>query len=286
MIKSIEINANPVTKWEKYHKSLYPKRVGRGADFYDLDRENSADEGFGRLRFKIRGTRPDLEEFFEYGLGRDVRVFNKKGQLDYEGYIHSMTLNTSYHMLRKSLQYIFNKVWARFDDSGGVEDTKRSTVFEDLDSQAQFGIIEKVMGGGQQADLSAMDTAVQNRLILFAWPMVDPDLDAGSGDPYIQIACTGYINTLGWRVYNQTENEGNENISVVVQDVIDECGQFIASSTVQSNVLQIPQEYDVDRFAKDIVASLAAMGDSSGNRWLARMVKDRHFTFGAAARVK
>jgi len=286
MIKSIEINANTVTAWEKYHKSLYPQRIGRGADFYDLDRENSADEGFGRLRFKMPGHRPELEKFFEYALGRDIKVFNSKGDVDYEGYIHSMTMNTGIHMLRKSMQHIFNKVWARFDASEGIDPTQRSTVFEDAASQARFGVIEKVMGGGQQADLSAMDTAVRNRLTLFAWPMVDPDLDAGSGDPYIQLTCSGYLNTLGWRTYNQTGDTGDTDLSVVAAAVVAACGDFIATSSISTNVIQVPQEYDVDRFAHDILISLAAMGDSAGNRWLARMRKDRNFYLGPAARVR
>jgi hypothetical protein len=283
-IASIEINANPVTAWEIYHKTLYPGRISFGANFYDYDRIKEADGGYGRLRFKMPGTKPELEQFFELGLGRDVQVFNDRGEYDYHGFIHTITLNTGVHHLRKSLAHVFNKVWGRYDDTGGVADTKRSTVYSNTNSQSRFGIIEKVIGGGQQSGLAAMDLATQNKLDWFAWPMIDPDLHAGSGDPYIEVVCAGYQHTMKWRMYNQTATTGNANINTVATAVMANC-QFISSYEIATNVIQVPQEYDVDRNCYDILMSLAAMGDAAGNRWLARVEAGRKFTLGAAARM-
>jgi len=285
-LRSIEISQNPVTKWEIYHRSLYPKAVGRSSDFFDLDRTKDAEGGYGRLRFKFYGTRPELESFFEFGLGRDIKVYNQRGLGDYHGFIFSLVLNTGVHTLRKSMQHIFNKVWARYDATGGVNPTQRSTVYQNAASQARFGVIEKVIGGGQQSGAAAINQAVQNKLSWYAWPMIDIDYDAGRGEPYIEIIADGYQHTLGWRTYNQTAAGGDANLSVVAAAVITACGQFIASSAITTNTIQVPREFDTDRNAKDILESLAGMGNDSGNRCLSRVEQDRHYTLAPITNVR
>lgn len=284
-IKSIEISQNPVTAWETYHRSLYPKDIGQSAEFFGLDRGRVADWSFGRLRFNMAGSRPELEEFFEYALGRDVKVHNDRNGVDYEGFILSLDLNTGVHKLKKSLHHIFNRAWARYDATGGVDQTQRSTVLNDTSSQDRFGIIERIVGGGQQSGLVAIDQGVKNKLEWFTWPKVNPDFGAGSGDPNIQIVAVGYGHTLKWRVYNQTVLVGDANLSVVASAVITACGDFIASSDIDLNLLQVPQEYDTDRIAYDVMDGLSAMGDLSGNRWLNRLEVGRAHKMGPTART-
>lgn len=279
-IKSIEISQNPVTTWETFHYSFYPKHKGSSADFFDFDRARKAEEGYGRIRFKFYESRSVLESFFEFGLGRDIKVYNHKGTIDYEGFILSMRLNTGVHILKKSMQNIANKLWARYDATGGVSATQRSTVYSDTDSQTRFGTIEKVIGGGQQASATPMNQAVQNKLALISWPMIDIEYDAGKGQPYIEIIGIGYYHTLNWKTYNQTGLVGDTDLSVVVADVISNCGDFIASSSITTNTLQVPREYDVDSFAGDVLVNLAAMGDASGNRGLSRVVENRKYISG------
>jgi len=284
-ITSIEISHNPVTAWENYHRTLYPAGIGRSADFSGLDREKLADGGFGRLRFTMPGNRAELEEFFEYALGRDVKVYNDQGRIDYEGFIFALDLNTGVHQLRKSLQHIFNRAWARYDATGGVASTQRSTTLNVEESQNRFGIIERVVGGGQQSGLIAINQAVQNKINWYAWPMVDPDLWAGRGDPDIQIVAVGYGHTLKWQVYNQVDVAGDTDLSTVAIDVIDKRGQFIASRKITVNQIQVPREYDTDRNALDVLENLAAMGDTAGNRWLSRVEVGRIYTMGPIART-
>ncbi|TET82455.1 MAG: hypothetical protein E3J37_07245 [Anaerolineales bacterium] len=285
-IESIVISQNPVTAWEIYSRNLYPKAVGRPSDFFQLDRTKVADGGYGRLRFKFRGTRPELESFFEYGLGRDIKIYNQKGLVDYHGFVFSLILNTGVHILRKSMQHIFNKVWARFDATGGVDPTQRSTVYQNTASQTRFGIIEHVIGGGQQSAAAAINQAVQNKLSWYAWPMIDMDYDAGRGDPYIEIIADGYQRTLAWRTYNQTAAGGDDNLSTIAAAIITACGQFVASTDITTNTIQVPKEYDNDRKAKDVLESLAGMGDASGNRWLSRVEADRIYSLGPITNVR
>ncbi len=285
-LESIEIANNPVTAWETYHKSLYPKGVGRSAGFLSLDRERVADGNCGRLRFMMPGSKPELQSFFEYGLGRDVKVYNDRGEIDYQGFVFDMTLNTGIHMLKKSMQHIYNEVWARYDATGGVNPTQRSTVLSDAESQARFGVIEKVLQGGQQSGLFAINRASETRLTWFAWPMINPDFGAGRGDPHIEITAVGYQHTLNWRTYNQTALVGDADLSVVAAAVLTACGDFIASTSIITNVMQVPREYDTDQNAFDILKSLAAMGDSAGQRWLSRVEIGRIYSLGPTARIK
>lgn len=286
-IASIEINANPVTAWENYHRTLYPRLVGSSDGFFDYDRGKEAEGGYGRCRFKFPGGRPELEEFFELGLGRDIKVFNDRGGYDYCGMILAMRMNTEFHIVRKSLQHVFNSAWARYDATEGASPTQRSNVWNNLESQARFGEIQRVIGGGQQSDLSSIDQAVQNRLDWFAWPMIDPDFDAGVPGAYIEVIAAGWQYTLAWMAYNQIVETGDANLSTVAIDVLTctpDVTPFIASYDIKTNVIQVPREYDVDRTPLDVLVSLAGMGDSAGNRNLLRVEAERHLTLGPAAR--
>lgn len=285
-IKSIEISQNPVTTWEAYHRSLYPAAIGRSADFFDLSVAKIAEGGYGRTRFKFRGTRSELESFFEYGLGRDIKIYNKRGLVDYHGFILRLGLNTGVHILKKSMQHIFNKVWARYDASGGVNPTQRSTVYQNAASQTRFGIIEHVIGGGQQSAAAAINQAVQNKLSWYAWPRIDVDYGVGRDDPYIEIIPVGYHHTLSWQRYNQIAAAGDDDLSAVAAAVITACGQFIASTDITANTIQVPKEYNTDRTAGDVLESLAGMGDSSGDRCLSRVEVDRHYTLGPITNVR
>lgn len=285
-IKSIEISHNPVTAWESYHRNLYPEGTGRVADFFGLDREKIADGEFGRLRFTMRESKSALQSFFEYGLGRDIKVHNDRGEIDYQGFVFSLRLNTGIHVLSKSLQHVYNKIWARYDATGGVSDTQRSTVLNDTASQNRFGVIERIVGGGQQSGLYAIDRAVETKLIWLAWPMINPDFGTGGGDPHIEITAVGYQHTLKWRVYNQTALTGDADLSVVATAVVVACGDFIAGTNIATNIMQVPREYDTDRTAFDVLDNLAAMGDSAGQRGLSRVEIGRVYSLGPTARIK
>ena len=285
-LKSIEISHNPVTAWETYHRNLYPAGIGRSADFSGLDREKIADGGYGRLRFTMPESKSVLQSFFEYGLGRDIKIHNERGEVDYHGFIFTLRLNTGINILSKSLSHVYNRIWARYDATGGVADTQRSTLLDDAVSQARFGIIERIVGGGQQSGLFAIDRAVGTKLTWLAWPAINPDFGAGRGDPHIEITAVGYQHTLKWRVYNQTALAGDTDLSIVAAAVLAACGDFIGSTNIATNVIQVPREYDTDRFAFDILNNLAAMGDSAGQRWLSRVEIGRIYSLGPTARVK
>ncbi|GAF79307.1 unnamed protein product, partial [marine sediment metagenome] len=67
--------------------------------------------------------------------------------------------------------------------------------------------------------------------------------------------------------------------------VVAAVGDFIASSTIETNTTQVARKYDSDRRADSIIESIAEVGDSSYHRWIAGIEADRHFYYRETAKA-
>lgn len=117
--------------------------------------------------------------------------------------------------------------------------------------------------------------------------IVEMEIALGEGQlASISILCYGYFRTLYWRTYNQTALTTDTNLSSIIQAVLTACGQFIASSSIETNVTQVNQQYDSDRQAGDVVASLAGLGDMAYNRYAIGVYEDRKCIYERAPRAR
>jgi len=279
---SIVVSYNPVTAWERYSRTFGPD------EFSNFHPEKRADGGYHRCKFRVTGNSVMLSELLIRGLGRHVSVYGQKEGKNWEGFIYEMALNTGGAEIRISLRDMANKVWVRYRITG-TTDTVRSTVQEDLVSQARFGIKEFVLTGGELETAAVADQVAQSYVDLHSLPKPSATrISVGGGqkaimEPFIEIEARGYMETLNWRTYNQTDNTGNQGVSAEVGDIITGVGQFVASTSIESNATLVTKVFDQDRFAGDILRDLARLGDGSYRRYITYMTNDRVFVFASAA---
>lgn len=274
---SIVIRQNPVAGWERFNRPLY---FGRG-DFADYQDDDRAMGGFWSCSFKYYATPNELYDMFDRGLTREIVAYGYGSRVLHEGFINKMILNVPPDRLTTSIESVFNKMHMRSDyDADNV--TERSTTLENTDSQDQFGVKQRVMGGGQLNSLTVADQAVQSLLDTRGWPSVAIDRGRAGGDTYLEIFGRGWIETLNWTLYNQTALSGTQGLSAQFVAVFTDA-EYIASIEYETNSTLVTKIYDADLKRWSIGVNLAKLGDSNNDRWIAYMIEGRKLHLKEAA---
>ncbi len=280
LTESIVVKHNPVMIWETFEHTFHSgdwKSKSLRAAKRDMG-------GYRSAGWEIPLTdRARAIDWLHNGVGRDVGMFTPDGRMYWEGFINEITLNTGTIQITMSLRGMANKVWGRRSPVGGGAVT-RSTVQNHTASQGRFGIKEEILNCGEMSASPAANLA-QKYLDLHYWPTLSK-FGWSRGSPSLKFSCRGYWHTLGWRVYTQTDDAGEANVSAVVQAVVDGIGEFVASSVVETNTTQAARKFDSDRRADEILENYAGMGDSLYQRWIAGIGAGREFYYKVAARGK
>ncbi len=243
--------------------------------------------GYWRAAFTILPSTlglPYIQEYFENGLGRDVQVFSPDGTKAWEGYISRMIFTLPGVRSTLDITQMGNRVWVRYlTAEGGL--IKRTTKQNDTDGQGRFGVKEKVLQGAIiNADTNA-DQAAIAYLNEYSEPRPGDDITisggggGAGGEVSLRIFCRGYFDTLNWRTYNQEATTGNQDADAQIQDIVDAVGQFVDSTDLTANTIQVTQEYDNDDLAGDSIFGITRMGDASNNRYIAGMYDDRELIY-------
>lgn len=277
LTESIVVKHNPVMSWETFERTFHqpdwtPKSVKSARR--DMG-------GYWSAGWEIPLTsRVTAIDWLHNGVGRDVGMFTFGGRTFWEGFINEITLNTGTIQITMSLRAMANRVWGRRSPVGGGA-VARSTVQNHTASQGRFGIKEEILNCGEMSATPAANLA-QKYLDLHYWPTLGK-FGWSRGKPSIKFSCLGYWHTLGWRTYTQTDDAGEANISTVVAAVIAACGEFVSTSTVETNTTQVARKFDSDRRAGEIIENYAGVGDSIYHRWIAGFDSNRHFYYKMAA---
>lgn len=278
MIDTIEITQNPVTATEPFLVELQ----GQGNDYDITDLTKRKMGGFYSAQFSIlRPSRLQALEWLHTGVGRNVRMFNEHADLGWEGMIRAVSLSTGRVQATNSLEEMWNKIFVRYQDlTTGTN--ARSTAYEHLGSQAAFGIKERAMNGGEIVAALA-DQYAQLYLKYHYWPTASLDrIDLSAAlqsEIDLVVKCDGYWKTLEWQYYNQTVTDTEVSASILVSDIITACGQFVKSTSIQTNATPHTDYYDADRRPREIIESVCEMGDSDFRPWVYGFRADREFYF-------
>lgn len=277
---SIVIENNPVNILESFHQEL-------NQDEFNIQSVITRDVGgFWSAKFSILNPRKNYAlQMLSNGPGRSVKFFNDKSLPVWEGFISKVVVSTGAASAFNDIRSVANEVWVRYRDftTGALT---RSTVATHANSQAKYGQKDWVLSGGQLRGIVA-DQKAENYLDLNYW--ATPQLDsfeiggAGTGRIDLQIQCLGWWHTLDWRVYNQTILVVEANAATVVEAIVTDIGDFISSTAIESNATPVAQEYDADRRGGGIIKSIADLGDSSGNIFIAGVGLNREFYYRRAA---
>ena len=166
----------------------------------------SAMGGYDNAAITINDNQPNIEDWIQYGLGRHIEVSNPDLLTIFEGFVNKITasLGTLQFTIGPLLD-IGNKIAVSYTPIDTSVDppatgTETLTAFtDDTDSQALYGIIEKIIPGNSAKNASDAADILAKFLNDPAGPYPATSRDSnlqGGGGPSVQLEILGYWHWL------------------------------------------------------------------------------------------
>lgn len=266
--------------------------------------------GFWQLSFQIQGSQGEIEDWIDDGLGRDVTLHGPALDVIWEGFVSQVSGNIGSLSITRGplLDTVANRVYVEYavDESEPLDSGVVAPIFdppvpifrppappppalpanwyEDTDSQAKYGIIERVLTAGELTVTNAEEMA-QTALEKWKEPQTDEkDNLESSASPSVTVTCLGYVHWL--KAFTYTSAVGTTaNASAMVQNFLGADPNSIFSTdyaNVNANTSQVMDSYPDQAPAWDALKGVVSIGDSSYNRWLFGIGKDRKAYYSAA----
>lgn len=252
--------------------------------------------GFGDAKIDIRVDQEQIDDWIENGIGRHIVCRGHLNQIIYEGFVQEIDI--SYGGLSVKVGPLFDVgnrvtvVYTPILDIGTDPPTKGTStetpIAEDTDSQERFGIIEKILSGGELLDDGTTDAAEELRdlyLQEFKYPFTDNTVTIGAGgaQPTVSLTCNGYDKWLDAYAYNYpsilSTTITDKLLSVIAADPNDIFNPDI--SYINDNLNIVPEDESENRMAYTVIKELLSYGDGSDNRWLFGVYDNRTIYFDA-----
>lgn len=259
-------------------------------DVTGYDHTHAALGGFWSANLTMRLPLHDLEDWLEYGVGRQVQVKGRGTKLAWEGIVNRVSVNVGgYSMTVGPYLDIANKVklaYSIFLQLGGGNATGIRVVTEptsNLASQSKYGILAKVfsVGGIDSSAVAGLQAMLLER---YSQPPRSEDLNlpGDTGLRYIdlKLECIGYAHLLQKYTYNST-TAGTQNLSAKLAAIVAAEPNALFSSSVATNTIQVPAGQTDDAEAWGLIKSMIAMGDTSLNRYTFGVYENRRVTYKA-----
>ena len=240
--------------------------------------ELANDWGYKSISITLGGTQNAIDDWYENGIGRHIEVYNSAGQLICSGFVNRVTVTSStLQASRGPLIEVCNRASVMYTPIIDVSvappltGAEKSTVIaENNNSQRKYGIIEKVLSGGQLLDDGTTDEAENYRdryLDETREPsMGDKGISLGnSGNPAVQLEIIGYYAWLDLYIYSSIVT-GVTTVSAKMQTVLASDPNGIFSTNylgLETNNLLTPNYDNDNRTAKAIIEEMIKRGNDT-----------------------
>lgn len=249
----------------------------------------SALGGYDNASFTIFASPQDILTWLG-ALGRHVEVKSEKLTIVWEGYINQITITLGpFEYTLGPLQDVSNRVkvlYSTVDTSTdppttGVRVSTANT--NDTDSQAKYGILERVQSLGG----STSSTALQVRakvLEEYKNPSTSRQSNlSGDNQPSVTVECLGYWHWLNNYHYNNAST-GTQSINAKIQAVLDaEPNGTIFSSDYTKiddpTADNVGTQENKNRTAATIIKQIISLGDNAANRYTAGFYAGQRFVY-------
>ena len=255
-----------------------------------LSFETAALGGYWSGSIKVADRQGRLEEWYERGLQRRIVITGPEGQVVWEGFVNRITLNLGgltktvgpvldiYNRVR--LVYSFIATGLANPELGIRASTDWA---DDLDSQARWGILSRVLSSGGATPEDA-DSLRDDYLRENAKPETDENQNIGGNlsEPTMDIELLGYVHNLQSYIFNSTAT-GATTATEQLQAILDaEPNDFIthAWGFLTTNDLAVSAYDNDDRIAWNAIKEIVAKGDALDNRYLFGVYADRTPVYG------
>lgn len=260
-----------------------PRTYTNELDSYSHTR--SAFMDYDKAKIGLVGNHPDAEDWLEYGLGRDVNVYDEGLDAMWRGFVNQIEIVVGNLTIRRGpLLGIGNRVSVVYAEEDGsfppvVSDRTVTTIVQDADSQAKYGIIEKVVSAGQIRQVEAerlRDTYLEENKL----PETSQGISTGGGKSGVTISvdCLGYGYWLEAYVYNYVADNNIVTIDVKMKSALSADPNTIISSDHDrvdyNGVLVSSYEID-DPYGLTVIKELVSYGGGSDERWLFTLDDER-----------
>jgi hypothetical protein len=241
-----------------------------------------ADGGYLSANFTVKVPQKVIDEWLENGLGRDIVVYSGETEVVFEGFVNRIMFGIgALSANRGPLFDIANRVSVTytpiFDPLADPPITGAATetpIAEDSDSQDRYGILEKIVSGGQLVDDGTTDEAEEIRdmyLAEYKLPYTDESINLGQmTEPTMTVECLGYSEWLSTYVYNDY-TETTVTLDAQIKNILNADPNGIFSTNhvnIDENLLLTNRYENGNKFAHTIIKEIVAQGDASDNRWV------------------
>jgi hypothetical protein len=265
----------------------FSREFSRGIETYS--HVTAADFGYKSATLTSKIDITEISDWLEYGLGRHIETVGSSGLVVWEGFVDKISVSFgSLVASRGPLFDISNRVTVAYTpiidvtvDPPVTGSATETPIAEDTDSQAMYGIIEKIVSGGQRLDDGTYDEAEEIRdlyLSEMAFPYTDENINVGaSAYPIITLECLGYKQWFSAYVFNDYTSS-TVTLDTKIKAVLDADPNSIFSTNqdyITANAQITNRLEDKNRYAATVISDITSLGDSSDNRWIFKVLNNR-----------
>lgn len=243
--------------------------------------------GFWDAKVTLHIPLLEVDKWLQNGLGRSLTVKGKAATTVWEGIVNQITVSLGgyrvsvgpYLEINNSIRLVYTSNLTLGSDTVSLRTV--TTALDDIVSQAKYGILQGVYSAGnlESGSVTPLQQSLLNR---YASPPQSEDLTL-PGDVLktmldVDIECIGFIHLLQKYQYAEAA-VGADDLSTVLEAVIDANPNALFLKSITSNTLQVPTYSADDTEAWSLIKKLVLLGDSSYNRYLFGVYEDRRIVY-------
>lgn len=241
--------------------------------------------GFDSAEFNLIDTQVNLDDWLINGLGRKIVAFDETLSPMWEGFVDSVTV--SRNGLSRTLGPITDIANRIFSIYSGVDTTvyppvigvrKRSPTFNDLESQAKWGIWPYILSLAGVSDVNA-DLLVTAYMKEHSHAEKDSSFSFGGSGETLSVRCLGWHNVFRYPYNYNVPASTTIPLTTRLQQIIlaqPNAGWISTDfSHMQANTVPVIAYQNDDQLAIEQIRGYTAMGDTLNNRWLFGVYDDR-----------
>lgn len=246
--------------------------------------------GYTSAQFELAANMNMINDWLTSGLMRHIEVKEPSGNIVWEGFVNSVTLNFGrVSIVRGPLINMGNKVSCKYTtvryDPLGINfggKPAQTQFFQDTDMQAIYGIIESVVSSGEMHEDEAEEIA-KTYLAEFKYPETSHNVSfLGSSSPSVSVSCLGYSALFDKYYYSKTDTANEVNLSVKLTSVVDaEPNTYFTTSTktITENTLGVIEYEDGEKTGRGLIDDIVSRGDANDKRYIWGVYNGRVFNY-------
>lgn len=267
----------------------YNERLETLGEAYSITEQR----GFNAAAFTLIGQLDYLLSWFQNGLMRDIIWKGPDSAVCWRGYVDKVSLTVGGTTISRSVDKMANKltvVYAAVTTGSNPNQVgaQTTTTQNDLFSQAEYGIKELYISGGEITSTEATTLAL-SELARLSRPLIGEDEAIGqSSDPQLKIDMKGYSYLFDWYNY-ELAGSGTVTSSALLTNVVaaDPNGILTDTSRIETNSQARKQDFKLSPAWKTIddTAKVGRNNSGVGEPWVAMVLEQPRLIFKAAEGV-